>query len=343
VAIFHNSIGSLTVLKAELQKAGVYDLHSVREVQDFQANYFHNRQEIIKEHGQRVSQERADLKPRTAAAKLELDQKTEDSLLSIQAKIDGLRYKREVVAGLFRFWLDIQIRIAEKTIPRRVNRATQKLESEYLALCERLEFVSNQFDTAVLESAKAALESLDKKKAVVDRVSPLVAGAIGEQKVVRALEALSDEFHVINDFNKTFRKAMYNQRTGQHIQSIQLDHVVVGPSGVFVIETKHWSDDTIRNHKGFSPVEQVNRGGWVLFTLLNSSYGKGLLGKIQHRWGHVKIPVRNLLVMTNKMPKQDFQYVKVLDLNQLVPYIEYWKSVHGPVEVNSIVESLRSI
>ena len=343
MAIFHNTIGSLTVLKAELQKAGVYDLHSVREVQDFQANYFHIRQEIIKEHGQKLSQERADLKPRTAAAKLELDQKTEESLLSIQAKIDGLRYKREVVAGLFRFWLDIQIRIAEKTMPRRVNRATQKLKSEYLALHERLEFLWNRFDEAVLESAKAPLESLDKKKLVVDRVSPLVAGAIGEQKVVRALEALSDEFHVINDFNKTFSKAMYNQRTGQHIQSIQLDHVVVGPSGVFVIETKHWSDDTIRNHKGFSPVEQVKRGGWVLFTLLNSSYGKGLLGKIQHRWGHVKIPVRNLLVMTNKMPRQDFQYVKVLDLKQLVPYIEYWKSVHGPVEVQQIANSLLSL
>jgi len=83
LAIFHNTIGSLTVLKAELQKAGVYDLRSVREVQDFQTNYTKNRQEIIKEHGQRVSQERADLKPRTAAAKLELDQKTEESLLSI--------------------------------------------------------------------------------------------------------------------------------------------------------------------------------------------------------------------------------------------------------------------
>jgi len=58
-------------------------LRSVREVQDFQTNYTKNRQEIIKEHGQRVSQERADLKPRTAAAKLELDQKTEESLLSI--------------------------------------------------------------------------------------------------------------------------------------------------------------------------------------------------------------------------------------------------------------------
>ena len=340
MAIFHNTIGSLTVLKAELQKAGVYDLRSVREVQDFQASYFNIRQEIIKEHGQRVSQERADLMPRTDAAKLELDQKTEESLLTIQAKIDGLKYEREVVAGLFRFWLDIKIRIEEKSMPRRVNRATQKLKSEYSALHERLDFISNQFDTAVLESAKTPLESLDKKKVVVDRVSPLVAGAIGEQKVVRALEALSDEFHVINDFNKSFSKAMYNQRTGQHIQSIQLDHVVVGPSGVFVIETKHWSDDTIRNHKGFSPVEQVKRGGWVLFTLLNSSYGKGLLGKIQHRWGHVKIPVRNLLVMTNKMPRQDFQYVKVLDLKQLVPYIEYWKSVHGPVEVQQIANSL---
>lgn len=343
MAIFHNRIGSLTVLKAELQKAGVYDLRSVREVQDFQANYFHIRQEIIKEHGQRLAEERAVLKPRAATAKEELEEKRKLALLAIQAGIDSLKYRLEVSGGLTCLWLSLRIRFAERYRSKRLKKTTVKAQSNYESLQLRLDYLIHHFDEAVLGSAKYALEALDKRKAIIDRVSPLVAGAIGEQKVVRALEALSDEYHVINDFNKTFRKAMYNQRTGQAIQSIQLDHVVVGPSGVFVIETKHWSDDTIRNHKGFSPVEQVKRGGWVLFTLLNSSYGKGLLGKIQHRWGHVKIPVRNLLVMTNRMPRQDFQYVKVLDLKQLVSYIEYGHKVNGQEEVEQITISLLSL
>lgn len=50
-------------------------------------------------------------------------------------------------------------------------------------------------------------------------------GARGEEKVSELLQTLPDDYHVFNDF-----VAM-----GKHV-----DHVVVGPSGVFSIETKFW-------------------------------------------------------------------------------------------------------
>ena len=53
----------------------------------------------------------------------------------------------------------------------------------------------------------------------------LLRGAAGEMKVGLILEALPDEFHVINDLPTP---------------SGNLDHVVVGPTGVFVVETKDW-------------------------------------------------------------------------------------------------------
>lgn len=52
-------------------------------------------------------------------------------------------------------------------------------------------------------------------------------GARGEEKVAGILEGLPSHYHVFNDFD-----AM-----GHHI-----DHVVVGPAGVFSIETKFWSE-----------------------------------------------------------------------------------------------------
>lgn len=52
-------------------------------------------------------------------------------------------------------------------------------------------------------------------------------GALGEYEVGAELERLSDEFSVFNDLN---------------IRGFgNLDHVVVGPSGLFVVETKNWS------------------------------------------------------------------------------------------------------
>lgn len=50
-------------------------------------------------------------------------------------------------------------------------------------------------------------------------------GARGEEKVAGILKDLPHEYHVFNDF----------LASGKHV-----DHVVVGPAGVFAIETKFW-------------------------------------------------------------------------------------------------------
>ena len=59
------------------------------------------------------------------------------------------------------------------------------------------------------------------------RVESFYKGARGEEKVSGILGDLPDGYHVFNDF-----KAM----------SRHVDHVVVGPAGVFSVETKFWSD-----------------------------------------------------------------------------------------------------
>lgn len=50
-------------------------------------------------------------------------------------------------------------------------------------------------------------------------------GARGEERVSSILSRLPDRYHVFNDF----------QADGLHV-----DHVVVGPAGVFAVETKFW-------------------------------------------------------------------------------------------------------
>lgn len=58
-------------------------------------------------------------------------------------------------------------------------------------------------------------------------------GAEGERRVSAELGKLPDEFIVFNDFHpvKDGTRAAWN-----------IDHIVIGPSGVFVIETKHYSN-----------------------------------------------------------------------------------------------------
>ena len=59
------------------------------------------------------------------------------------------------------------------------------------------------------------------------RVESFFKGARGEEVVAGALARLPDEWHVFHDFV-----------AGPH----HVDHVLVGPGGVFAVETKNWCD-----------------------------------------------------------------------------------------------------
>jgi hypothetical protein len=74
-----------------------------------------------------------------------------------------------------------------------------------------------------------------------NRIQSFIKGAKGEEMAARELGMLPQEFTVFHGLDiiklTSITKGLYD-----------LDHVVVGPNGVFVIETKNWSDDiTIEN------------------------------------------------------------------------------------------------
>ncbi len=57
------------------------------------------------------------------------------------------------------------------------------------------------------------------------RIERYFIGARGEERVSQLLSALSDNYHVFNDFIAG---------------SLHVDHVVLGPAGIFAVETKFW-------------------------------------------------------------------------------------------------------
>ena len=58
-------------------------------------------------------------------------------------------------------------------------------------------------------------------------------------------------------------------------------------------------------------------------------------------WDDRKIPIKNVIVMTNKRPKVDFKHVKVLSLKELIDYIQYFDQTLDHEEVSNIYEYLR--
>jgi len=108
---------------------------------------------------------------------------------------------------------------------------------------------------------------------------------------------------------------------------------------VFVLETKNWSTQSIKNLDLRSPVEQISRTSYALFVLLNSESNVGLA---RHHWGRKKITIRNIIVMTNKAPKEEFKHVKVLSLNGLNGYIKYFDEIFSESEAENIFNYLNN-
>lgn len=60
--------------------------------------------------------------------------------------------------------------------------------------------------------------------------TPAAKGKRGEMTVFRLLKKLPDEYHLFND-------VLLKTKNGR---TVQIDHVVVSPYGMFVIETKNY-------------------------------------------------------------------------------------------------------
>ncbi len=195
----------------------------------------------------------------------------------------------------------------------------------------------NNYEAVVSKRTKDSYSELEFIKETIEGLYSTIAGAVGENAVVSKLQKLSDKYYLINDFSLNFNPPIFNKRENDRIYSIQIDHLLICQSGIFVLETKNWSAQSIESLDLRSPVEQIKRTSFALFVFLNSDKNQGL---VRNHWGSKKIPIRNIIVMTNKAPKSDFQHVKVLPLDKLNGYIKYFDEIVDVTEAESIFNYL---
>mgnify|MGYP001100520229 CR=1 FL=1 len=98
-------------------------------------------------------------------------------------------------------------------------------------------------------------------------------------------------YYLINDFSVEFDPPISNKNKNDRIFSIQIDHLLICKSGVFLLKTKNWSNKSIKNLDLGSPVEEISRTSYTLFVLLNSESNINL---VRHHWGSAKIPISNI-------------------------------------------------
>lgn len=110
---------------------------------------------------------------------------------------------------------------------------------------------------------------------------------------------------------------------------------MISRAGIFIIETKNWSQTSLNSINLRSPVEQIERSNFALNIYISEN-----LSFNEHHWGEQRIPIRNLIVLINNKPKIEFKYVKIKLLNELLDYINYFNPILTDIQFNKIVNKL---
>lgn len=148
------------------------------------------------------------------------------------------------------------------------------------------------------------------------RMENYYKGARGEEYVSGILRSLPDNYHVFNDF----------VARGEHI-----DHVVVGPVGVFAIETKFWNgrvtleeDHILLNGQlpDRDPLKQVRHEGMLV---------KNWLAK--HGWKGAVTPILAFASNTFEAPLAEAGSVVILNANHLMKSLSVDREVLSPAEI----------
>lgn len=148
--------------------------------------------------------------------------------------------------------------------------------------------------------------------------SPELGGALAELAVIEALERLPPDHTVINDVRLVASR--FIRFDGKPLQSAQLDHLVLSPAGVFVIETKCWTKAFADSGTYHNPFDQVRRASYLCHAVLKEHFGN--------------IRVRSIIACAGHLPAAgpEQAHVKVLRAHEINGYITWFKKEELPRE-----------
>ncbi len=353
MTIVHGKIESLKRIRETLEQHGITRFTSIGQLNKFIKNYDREKGELF----YRIEQE----------FELELDALQAEAL-QLQKRYDSLKTNAETrlderISKLIKrcetlesrttenvfLWLgELYLRyillgvkfILEKGYNGIIWLQTFRENKPLREAWNKVELLSSNSQSIISTRFATTAEKLEHTKSVFTDINPLIAGAIGEHLVSKELEKLSDAFVLFNDFSLSLSPPIYNKKKKDRIYSIQIDHLLVTSAGIFIIETKNWSKDSIERLDLRSPIKQIQRTSFALFVLLNGNKSVSSTILNGHHWGNQKLPVRNVIAMINHKPKARFSHVAIKKLQDLNNYITYFEPIFDDTEIRNIAEYL---
>lgn len=353
MATIYRQIGALTQLLDELKRDGIGDFRTLDDIRSFQNGYNNSLDRIRAKYGEILKQEVVELESRHTRISSELDRRIAARKTLLKDELEELKRSlarnenRNVLMRSFFFFrkkrLTKRKTFLENFFKNEVEKPFRKGFTKLDSLRAEIEDRKNNFDNLVERYSASDIEEQQRILSVLKKHKPLIYGAEGEERVARELAQLPDTYTVINDYRLEFSPPMHDKNNDDRIYSIQIDHVVVGPTGLYLVETKNWSKGSVENTELFSPIKQLRRSNYAIYRSLNAAVGRGDIDNFSnHHWGDRKISPKSILCLMNHRPHQEFQFVKTLSEGQITHYVKNQRQVFSQKEVNSLAENLLS-
>lgn len=351
VARVYGMLGSEKVLIGKLRNMGIQELGSLREVEEYiktsEADIEKKREKARAQLNAEIErlkyQKKSLLKERQAtryARMKELDQELADLQEELEEPVEDTRNPFLWLYRRIRRWRRESRRSRlENHFIEEVDRPFKSLVKEINNLETKIQHYEQNPEKVIDERLKPHYERKKRIDEALDTLGRWIAGAKGELETFRALSKLPDDYCVINDVRIRPKRPLKSKYGG--IVSCQIDHVVVGPSGVFNIESKYWSQETVDSKHLFSPAKQVMRSGRGLFVVLQRRFRSSKYKIIRAIKRKRKIRVRNVLSVMGAYPVGKVKYVKVLRPEKLPGYIQYFNRNLYSDEVSKIARWLK--
>lgn len=353
--IIEGQLETLKNLRKSLSDKGITRFSSIADINGFIQGYENEvkiterlTRELFEDEYQKINKDVDQLQLQLDEQKKSFKKKLEEEIQSLEDEIKLLQVKsgnsffKNLFNGPNKSRLIRKKKNLENNSNEIIKSKTSQLNKELIVKKNKLDELNFDKEKIIQDRCSKSVKELSRIKDVVDGLYPVIAGAIGEKAVLNALSELSDEFYLINDFSMKFDPPIYNKKENDRIFSVQIDHLLISNSGLFVIETKNWSEKSVNTIDLRSPVQQILRTSYALFVLLNGKTGFGRFGLDHHHWGSKKIPIRNTIVMTNAKPTQEFNFVKIVSVNKLVGYVQYFDDVLSKSETCNLFTYLKS-
>jgi hypothetical protein len=356
MAQIFGQIESLERLLDELNSRGINRFGSLQDIDVFKSNFQYEKNQIVTDHNQRLKLEIDELKNILSINQKKCEDLKNQAEIDLNRRINKFKLliaitKNRINAGFLnnlfyssKLWI-LEIRLKKlsnnysKIVERSVNDVIIEIERDTKKLTELTEDTNEVLNERCLPE----LNRLEYIKSTLQDLYPLIAGAIGESLVVKEIEKLSDDVKLINNFSIKFNPPIFNRATGDRIYTIQIDHVLISKAGIFVLETKNWSNKSIESLDLRSPVDQIKRSSFAFYVMVNDAIKCGEIRLNHHPWGDKKVQIRNVIVMINEKPKDDFQFVKIKSLSELNRYITYFEDLLSETEVQSLTDYLLNV